>query len=62
MLKKHLLLANSILHSKLVILLQWHTVSLKVARNVYSCTVVLLSKSLDMVIKNVSPFVKCLEL
>ena len=58
MLKKHLLLANSILHSKLVILLQWHTVSLKVARNVYSCTVVLLSKSLDMVTKNVSPFVK----
>ena len=36
--------------------------SLKVARNVYSCTVVLLSKSLDMVTKNVSPFVKCLEL
>ena len=27
-----------------------------------SCTVVLLSKSLDMVTKNVSPFVKCLEL
>ena len=46
-----MLLANSILHSKLVILLQWHTVSLKVARNVYSCTVVLLSKSLDMVTK-----------
>ena len=32
--------ANSILHSKLVILLQWHTVSLKVARNVYRCTAV----------------------
>ena len=31
-------------------------------RIVYSCTVVLLSKSLDMVTKNVSPFVKCLEL
>lgn len=62
MLKKHLLLANSILHSKLVILLQWHTVSLKVARNVYSCTVVLLSKSLVTETKNVSLYVKCQEL
>ena len=37
-------------------------VLLKVTKNVYSCTVVLLSKSLVTETKNVSLYVKCQEL